>query len=172
MLQLRLPSVRHLGAEAFIILVCISLGIDEKKAGKTFNPILRRHGRIPREKNGVGNVHFFGISVHHARIIIHIHAQNYQAVLFMVSGIESFSTIRGCDIKQGPHQVAQKSSITGWPRNCARETLLPERSLSSKPGACMEVVWRLAHPTIKKTAATTMAALRILTRPASRPGAF
>jgi len=39
------------------------------------------------------------------------------------------------DIRQGPHQVAQKSSRTGWPRKESSRTALPERSLSSKFGA-------------------------------------
>src|SRR5439155_19886808 len=41
------------------------------------------------------------------------------------------------DIRQGPHQVAQKSKSTGWPRKDSRRTAFPERSLSSKFGAAM-----------------------------------
>src|SRR5579864_2707607 len=47
------------------------------------------------------------------------------------------------DIRQGPHQVAQKSSNTGWPRKDSRRTVLPERSFSSKFGAATTSLRRL-----------------------------
>src|SRR5437867_7167400 len=54
-----------------------------------------------------------------------------------ISSENSFCSLSriGMLIRQGPHQVAQKSSITIFPRNCASETVRPSRSESSNGGA-------------------------------------
>src|SRR5262245_15040950 len=63
----------------------------------------------------------------------------------------------GIDIRQGPHQVAQKSNSTGRPRKDSKPTIFPDRSLSSKFGAattslCLPLEQATRRPNAKPTA--------------------
>src|SRR5690348_271437 len=66
----------------------------------------------------------------------------------------------GMESWQGPHQVAQKSKSTGWPKNELRLTVLPERSLSSKLGAGRGVEARDWQPVRVKTISQPKANVR------------
>src|SRR5258706_7064334 len=63
------------------------------------------------------------------------------------------------DIRQGPHQVAQKSKRMGCPRKDSKRTVLPERSLSSKLGAAMTSLRRLLEQAVSTTTVSPSANL-------------
>src|SRR6185437_6435071 len=81
---------------------------------------------------------------------------------------------QGASIWQGPHQVAQKSSTTGWPANCDRLTGLPSTSLRVQLGAARPMTLlasRISPPALAAVPGGRLAAsfLRLMAKYTSPP---